>query len=117
LAIIFLNQEHKNCTTQKSLTNRPGRSPHCTGPQLPGRALRTALARSAPPPSHCTLCRLRPTHLALGRRCRPCKTLALGHHGHSYETLALGCRCRPYKTLALGRHYNRNFHVLSINFC
>ena len=142
--LFFLNQEHKNCTTQNhsptdlvAISTAPalrrtrsqlsGRSPYWRAPH---HHCRWSLS------SHCTSCCLKPAHLQnahttlnLGRRCHPYKTLALGRRCRPYKTLALTCHCLPCKTLALGRccrpcetltlgcYCSRNFHVLLINFC
>ena len=117
----------------KSVANRPGRSPQCTGtpPHWTAAAkTRTAAIRAThnhrrwSPPSHCTLCRLRPAHLqnahatlTLGCRCHPCETQALGCCWRLCETLTLGGYCRLCETLALGRYCSRYFQVSLINFC
>ena len=115
----------------KSVTNRPGRSPQCTGAPSHWTAAartRTTVVRALhhyrrwSSPSHYTLCLLRPAHLqiahatlTLGCRCRPCETLALGCRWSPYETLALGRCCRLCETLTLGCYYSHNFQVSSIN--
>ena len=89
-SFFFLNQEHKNCTTQNHSSTDLVTIPTAlalrrTRPQLPGRApslfaLRTALARSTPPLSLVTT-------VALHSVSSQTSTPAEGTRNPSFETL------------------------------